>query len=161
MEPPEPPEPESGAERPRLTPEEALRQLEARLDRASQAAERLLAEATARAASARSPGSETEPRPGETEPPAGATEPRAGATEPPPAGWQAPETESAGAGRDLELLLGIVQSVRDLVPPELQRRLAEALRELLLALRALIDWYLERVERRRAEPAEVEDIPIR
>ena len=49
MEPPEPPEPESGAERPRLTPEEALRQLEARLDRASQAAERLLAEATARA----------------------------------------------------------------------------------------------------------------
>ena len=86
---------------------------------------------------------------------------RAGETEPPPAGWQAPETESAGAGRDLELLLGIVQSVRDLVPPELQRRLAEALRELLLALRALIDWYLERVERRRAEPAEVEDIPIR
>ncbi len=168
MEPPEPPEPESGAERPRLTPEEALRQLEARLDRASQAAERLLAEATARAASARSPGSETEPpagetepRAGETEPPAGETEPPAGETEPPPAGWQAPETESAGAGRDLELLLGIVQSVRDLVPPELQRRLAEALRELLLALRALIDWYLERVERRRAEPAEVEDIPIR
>ena len=125
--------------------------------------------------SVRSPGSETEPPSGETEPPSGETEPPAGetappagktappagATEPPPAGWQAPETESAGAGRDLELLLGIVQSVRDLVPPELQRRLAEALRELLLALRALIDWYLERVERRRAEPAEVEDIPIR
>ena len=167
MEPPEPPEPESGAERPRLTPEEALRQLEARLDRASQAAERLLAEATARAASARSPGSETEPpgrdraARGRTEPPRARPSSRAGETEPPPAGWQAPETESAGAGRDLELLLGIVQSVRDLVPPELQRRLAEALRELLLALRALIDWYLERVERRRAEPAEVEDIPIR
>ena len=163
MEPPEPPEPESGAERPRLTPEEALRQLEARLDRASQAAERLLAEATARAASAGSPGSETEP-PGRDR--AARRRDRAARrdereTEPPPAGWQAPETESAGAGRDLELLLGIVQSVRDLVPPELQRRLAEALRELLLALRALIDWYLERVERRRAEPAEVEDIPIR
>ena len=109
-----------------------------------------------------SPGSETEPPPGETEPPPGGERAAApGETEPPPAGWQAPETESAGAGRDLELLLGIVQSVRDLVPPELQRRLAEALRELLLALRALIDWYLERVERRRAEPAEVEDIPIR
>jgi hypothetical protein len=161
MESPEPPEPESGAESPRLTPEEALRQLEARLDRASQAAERLLAEATARAASVRSPGSEAEPPPGETAPPPGETAPPPGTTEPPPAGWQAPETESASAGRDLELLLGIVQSVRDLVPPELQRRLAEALRELLLALRALIDWYLERVERRRAEPAEVEDIPIR
>jgi hypothetical protein len=38
--------------------------------------------------------------------------------------------------------------------------LAEALRELLLALRALIDWYLERAERRRAAPVEVQDIPI-
>jgi hypothetical protein len=34
------------------------------------------------------------------------------------------------------------------------------LREVLLALRALIDWYLERTERRRADPADVEDIPI-
>ncbi len=34
------------------------------------------------------------------------------------------------------------------------------MRELLLALRALIDWYLERVEQRRREPAEVQDIPI-
>jgi hypothetical protein len=46
------------------------------------------------------------------------------------------------------------------VPPELQRRLAVALRELLLALRALIDWYLERAERRGAAPSEVQDIPI-
>jgi hypothetical protein len=30
----------------------------------------------------------------------------------------------------------------------------------LLSLRALIDWYLERLERRRAEPVEVQDIPI-
>jgi len=29
-----------------------------------------------------------------------------------------------------------------------------------LALRALIDWYLERAERRRAEPVVVQDIPI-
>ena len=38
--------------------------------------------------------------------------------------------------------------------------LAAALKEVLLAIRALIDWYLERIERRRAEPADVEDIPI-
>ena len=50
--------------------------------------------------------------------------------------------------------------MRDLIPADLQRRLAEALRELLLAVRALIDWYLDRIERRRAEPAEVQDIPI-
>ncbi len=145
MEPAETPEPDSAGERPRLTPEDALRQLEARLDRASEAAERLLTEATARAASAAS---------------AASARASGSDTETPAAGWQAPESESPGGGRDLELLLGIVQSVRELIPPELQRRLAEALRELLLALRALIDWYLERVERRRAEPAEVEDIPI-
>jgi DNA-binding HxlR family transcriptional regulator len=54
----------------------------------------------------------------------------------------------------------IFESVRDLIPPDLERRLAEALRELLLALRALIDWYLERAEQRRREPADVQDIPI-
>jgi predicted lipid carrier protein YhbT len=58
------------------------------------------------------------------------------------------------------VLAQVIQSLRELIPPELQRRVTEALRELLLALRALIDWYLERVERRRAEPAEVQDIPI-
>ena len=159
MDPQEHPEPESGGERPRLTPEEALRQLEGRLDRASAAAERLLTEATARAAAARATAGETETPPVD-DAAADPNRPDTSGTEPPPAGWQTPEAESAGAGRDLELLLGIVQTVRDRIPPELQRRLAEALRELLLALRALIDWYLERAERRRAEPSEVEDIPI-
>jgi hypothetical protein len=58
------------------------------------------------------------------------------------------------------LILEVVQSLRELIPTDLQRRLAEALRELLLAVRALIDWYLERTERHRAAPTEVEDIPI-
>ena len=31
---------------------------------------------------------------------------------------------------------------------------------MLLALRALIDWYLERLEAATAEPEPVEDIPI-
>ena len=44
---------------------------------------------------------------------------------------------------------------RSAVPPELSRQLAEALRELLVALRALIDWYLAaaRRARRAATPA--------
>ncbi len=83
----------------------------------------------------------------------------------PPAGWQLPrdDTEAAGAARpgsDLAALVLLLQGARDLIPEELRARLAEALRELLLALRALIDWYLERVERRRSVPVEVEDIPI-
>ena len=53
-------------------------------------------------------------------------------------------------------------AVRDVVPAELSRQLAEALRDLLLALRAVLDWYIERL----GEPApgrdrvEVEDIPL-
>jgi hypothetical protein len=116
---------------------DALRRLEERLDRASDAAERLIAEAAASAT-----------------------------RKPPPAGWQTPAGQGEGEGGtrrgsgDFELLAQALHAVRDLIPPELQRRIAEALRELLLALRALIDWYLERSQRQRAQPAEVQDIPI-
>ena len=115
--------------------EDPLRGLEKRIEQASEAAERLIAEA------------------------AGAALRR-----PPPAGWQSPpppgaEQASEGA-TEIDLLLEAIRSVRDRIPPDLQRRLGEALRELLLALRALIDWYLERTERERREPSEVKDIPI-
>jgi hypothetical protein len=136
-------------------PTDALRRLEERLDRASRAAERLIAQARAEVAAAGTP---------EGPPPAGAgsesEEPAEGAErKPPPSGWQSPRS-GADDNRELELLAQLVQSLRDLLPPQLQRRLAEATRELLLALRALIDFYLERLERRAAAPAEMEDIPI-
>ena len=63
-------------------------------------------------------------------------------------------------GTELDLLLEAVHALRDRIPPDLQRRLGEALRELLLALRALIDWYLERSQRSRTQEPEVQDIPI-
>ena len=120
--------------------EETLRRLEQRLDRASQAAERLIAEAAAEAARA-----------------GGGTQ---GSAEPPPAGWQIPDDAGTSPAPDLDPFVGLVQALLDLIPPELQRRLAAALRELLLALRALIDWYLERLERQREPSVELEDIPI-
>jgi hypothetical protein len=42
---------------------------------------------------------------------------------------------------------------------EVEDQLLRLIREFLLTLRSLIDWYLERLERPRREP-EVEDIPI-
>jgi hypothetical protein len=170
MEPSEPPEPDPRGARPEGSSAErdALRRLEERLERASDVAERLIAEAAA--ASAASAGRAAESAAGAA---AGAARAAAGAAAgggesagsagagPPPAGWQEPSSDAAAAaGGDGELLAQVVQSLRELVPPDLQRKLAEALRELLLAVRALIDWYLERVEQRRAEPAEVQDIPI-
>jgi hypothetical protein len=118
---------------------DALGRLEERLDRASQAAERLLAGAAEHAT-----------------------------RRPPPAGWQQPRTEeearestsTSGLGADADLLLALVASLRDRLPPDLQQRLAEAVREVLLALRALIDWYLERSERQPPEASEIQDIPI-
>ena len=111
--------------------EERLRRLEQRLDRASAAAERLMAEAAA----------------------SGAGAARAD-RQPPPAGWQIPERD------ELDALMTLLRSLRDRIPPELQQRLVAALRELLEAIRALLDWYLERLERPRREPTEVQDIPI-
>ena len=79
----------------------------------------------------------------------------------PPRGWDARDRE-APATPDLHALMALLDAVRDLVPAELSRQLAEALRQLLLALRALLDWYIERL----GEPApgrariEVEDIPL-
>jgi hypothetical protein len=157
--PPHPPRRDAG----NAEPLDALRRLEQRLDRASDAAERLIAEATARmAGGAEGGGSGAADAEGERAG-AGAEGGRAegggegDSRRPPPAGWNAPE----GPGRsESELLTQALGALRDLIPPELQRRLAEALHELLMALRALIDWYLERAERRQAEPAVVQDIPI-
>ena len=44
-------------------------------------------------------------------------------------------------------------------PRELQGQLTDLIREFLLTLRSLIDWYLERLDRPSREP-EVENIPI-
>lgn len=74
---------------------------------------------------------------------------------PPPAGWQTPGSEP---GQDP--VLALLENVRELIPEDLRRRLAEAVRELLVALRALIDWYLEHVDRGPEQPPEVQDIPI-
>ena len=62
-------------------------------------------------------------------------------------------------GVDLAPLLALVDALRRAVPPELQEQFNALVREVLLTIRALIDWYLERIDGPRREP-EVEDIPI-
>jgi hypothetical protein len=119
-----------------------LRRLTERLDVAAQRAERLLSDSVLAAATAKPPD------------------------RPPPSGWQRPRVDDR-SDRDrwlnsdeLELLLTVLARVRDRIPPELRRRLADAVRELLMALRALIDWYLDRTDRPAQTSADVEDIPI-
>jgi hypothetical protein len=117
---------------------DALREVRAHLDEAHAAADRLVQEAQRQAEEAAGGGAQGVP----------------------PRGWDSGRGDSSTP--DLQALLALLDAVREAVPAELSRQLVAALRELLLALRALIDWYLERL----GEPAggraevEVEDIPL-
>jgi hypothetical protein len=144
------------------TDADALRRLEERLDRAAAAAERLLGDAVAAAGSGA--GADAGSGAGADAGSGAGADAGDGSPDVPPAGWQQPASDGGparglGSG-ELDLLLGVLASLRDRIPPELQQRLADAVREVLMAVRALIDWYLERSERRRAEPRQVQDIPI-
>jgi hypothetical protein len=143
-----------------------LRRLTERLDVAAQRAEQLLTDSVLAAATAQPPG-----HPAPHSPPidphgdplrVADSEPR----RPPPSGWRDPPLEGRSSRErwldsdELELLMTVLAAVRDRIPPELRRRLADAVRELLMALRALLDWYLERTDRPAHGSADVEDIPI-
>jgi hypothetical protein len=78
----------------------------------------------------------------------------------PPRGYDSPHPE-ASPFPDVSALLGLVDAARHTLPPELARQLASALRELLVALRAVLDYSIDRLERPARPQPEVEDIPIR
>jgi hypothetical protein len=79
----------------------------------------------------------------------------------PPAGYEGERSEGErSAFGDLQALAGLIETARSSVPPELARQVAEAARELLVALRALLDWWIARLERPPEGSVEVQDIPI-
>jgi hypothetical protein len=80
------------------------------------------------------------------------------------AGWdddpQRPPPRGSGRSSfDPAALFVLLDGLRRVVPRELEGQLTNVIREFLLTLRALIDWYLERLDRPPREPR-VEDIPI-
>jgi hypothetical protein len=107
---------------------------------AYEAAERLVREATARAEEAAN----------------------AAAASAPPNGWSdGAEPPPSNAFPDVTALLALVEGLRGTLPPELARQLADALRELLVAIRAVLDYTIERLDRPPGgEERDVEDIPI-
>ena len=60
---------------------------------------------------------------------------------------------------DPAALFVLLDGMRAAAPRELRDQVTNLIREFLLTLRALIDWYLERLDNAPREP-EVEDIPI-
>jgi hypothetical protein len=78
----------------------------------------------------------------------------------PPRGWSVPEDEQRPPAFDLGQLTALIESLRGVVPPDLARQLADALRDLLLALRAVLDWYIARLEPSPPAESDVQDIPV-
>ena len=118
---------------------DALDRVRAHLDDAHAAADRLVREASRQAEDA-AHAAESE--------------------EVPPRGWDAPPPTRPPL-TDLQAIVGLIDTLRRSIPPEITRQIAEALRDLLLALRALIDWYLERLGKGDgSDDRSVEDIPL-
>jgi hypothetical protein len=72
-------------------------------------------------------------------------------------GGGSPDTESL---RELEAVTQLLALLREIVPPELQAQLAEVARQVLLLVRAVLDWWVARLEPARGAAPEVEDIPV-
>ncbi|MDQ3609674.1 MAG: hypothetical protein M3459_12360 [Actinomycetota bacterium] len=68
------------------------------------------------------------------------------------------------ANQELRALVSLVELLRDLLPAELREELARVVRQILLLLRAVIDWWVARLESGEdvapPEPVSVEDIPL-
>jgi hypothetical protein len=76
-------------------------------------------------------------------------------------GWAAPPPAAGETQSEMQALITLLESLRDMLPPELRTQVTELVRQLLLVLRALIDWLVDQLERGpRGEAPEVEDIPI-
>ena len=83
------------------------------------------------------------------------------AGEVPPRGFEEERAGGSPAFPDLSALGGLLELARSSLPPDLLRQLQQALRELLLALRAVLDYSIDRLEPGPPPPpASVEDIPI-
>ena len=88
-------------------------------------------------------------------------------TDAPPDWWDDFEAAARGSTHlppprsmpDLTPLIALVDAMLRVVPLELQEQVNALQRELLLTIRALIDWYLERLDN-APKPTVVEDIPI-
>jgi len=83
----------------------------------------------------------------------------------PPRGWDVPRADAGAFSEEVQALASLLAALRELVPPELREQITDLVRQLLLVLRALIDWLVARIERevdttRAGSVATAEDIPI-
>jgi len=84
----------------------------------------------------------------------------------PPQGWASPgsgaegEPADPGLADELQQLVTVIASLREVVPPELQQQVTDLIRQVLVLVRAILDRWIERLEPTRGGEPDVEDIPI-
>src|SRR5262245_48590343 len=83
---------------------------------------------------------------------------RAAADGVPANGW-ASGHQAADPFPDLNALIGLYEAAKDSLPAELLQAVADALRELLIAIRAVLDYSIQRLEHSTPTEPQVEDIP--
>ena len=85
----------------------------------------------------------------------------AASDKPPVAGWDVPRSASK-AGEEIDALVALIGSMRDLLPPELRAQLAELVKQILVFVRAALDWWIEHIETADSPRGrdDAEDIPI-
>jgi hypothetical protein len=83
-----------------------------------------------------------------------------------PDGGFATARENREQAEEVQALAALLQTLQGLVPAELQEQFREVVRQVLLLVRALVDWWIERLDTDPAAPAAarrapaVEDIPV-
>jgi hypothetical protein len=79
---------------------------------------------------------------------------------PPPREEAPPPPPPPASGRmDFSPFFVLLDALRRAIPGDMQNQFTRMVRETLVTIRGLIDWYLERLERPEPEQR-VEDIPI-
>src|SRR3954471_18334787 len=81
----------------------------------------------------------------------------------PPQGWAA-RGDGRDTARELQALVAVLGSLREVIPPEIWEQVRDLVRQVLLVVRAILDHVVERLDSERrpraAGQAPVEDIPI-
>ena len=72
----------------------------------------------------------------------------------------ASELPRRDARDELDALVALLRALRELVPAELQQQVSDVIRQVLLLLRAVIDYWVDRLDAPRPAEVEVQDIPI-
>ena len=73
---------------------------------------------------------------------------------------EAGETPRQDTRDELDALVALLRALRELVAAELQQQVSDVIRQVLLLLRAVIDYWVDRLDAPRPAEVEVQDIPI-